>query len=100
VFEQASLRFSHDNNPASNVLLTGSGQEITYLTLVIGSALSIFAYPHTMTAILAAKDRNTIKRNAAAMPIYCLVLGLMALLGIFAAARGVFPVDATDPAHG
>ena len=57
--------------------------------------MSIFAYPHALTGILAAKDRNTIKRNAAALPIYTLALGLMALLGLFAIAKGVLPVDAT-----
>jgi SSS family solute:Na+ symporter len=80
------------------VLITGPDQW-TYLTLVIGSTLSIFAYPHMITAILAAKDRNTIKRNAAALPIYCLALGVMALLGFFAVAKNVFPVDA-NPAAG
>jgi SSS family solute:Na+ symporter len=61
--------------------------------------MSMFAYPHLFTAVLAAKDRNTIKRNAAALPVYCLALGLMALLGFFAVAKNVFPVDA-DPAAG
>ena len=31
---------------------------------------------------LAAKDRATIRRNAAALPVYVLALGLMALLGL------------------
>jgi SSS family solute:Na+ symporter len=66
---------------------------------LVGSTLSIFAYPHLFTAILAAKDRSTIKRNAAALPVYCLALGLMAMLGYFAIARNVFPVDA-QPAAG
>jgi len=98
VFDAANLRFSRDPNPASGILLSDSDQW-TYLTLTVASTLSLFAYPHMITAILAAKDRATIKRNAAALPIYCLVLGLMALLGYFAVARNVFPVDA-DPAAG
>jgi SSS family solute:Na+ symporter len=93
-FDAAQRRLGADQNPVTDTLLTQPGQW-TYLTLVIGSALSIFAYPHAMTGILAAKDRNTIKRNAAALPIYCFALGLMALLGIFAIAKGVIPVDAT-----
>jgi SSS family solute:Na+ symporter len=98
VMDAADLRFSRDSNPASGLLLGDAGQW-AYLSLIIGSALSIFAYPHMLTAILAAKDRNTIKRNAAALPVYTLVLGLMALLGFFAVARNVFPVDA-NPAQG
>jgi SSS family solute:Na+ symporter len=97
-FDAADLRFANDQNPASGVLLSGPGQW-AYLTLIVGSALSIFAYPHTATALLAAKDRATIRRNSAALPVYCLVLGLMALLGIFAVGQNVFPVDA-DLAHG
>jgi SSS family solute:Na+ symporter len=93
-FDEAQLRFGSDQNPATDILLSQPGQW-TYLTLVIGSALAIFAYPHALTVLLAAKDRSTIKRNAAALPIYCFALGLMALLGIFAIAKGVLPVDAT-----
>ena len=98
VFDAADLRFSRDPNPANGILLSGPDQW-TYLTLAVGSALSLFAYPHMITAILAAKDRGTIKRNAAALPVYCLALGLMALLGFFAVAKNVFPVDA-NPAVG
>jgi SSS family solute:Na+ symporter len=98
VFDAANLRFTRDPNPASNLLLTGPDQW-TYLTLAVGSTLSLFAYPHMITAILAARDRGTIKRNAAALPVYCLALGLMALLGFFAVAKNVFPVDA-NPAAG
>jgi SSS family solute:Na+ symporter len=93
VFDAADRRFANDADPASGILLAGSGQW-TYLTLAVGSTLSLFAYPHLITAILAAKDRATIKRNAAALPVYCLALGLMALLGFFAVARGIFPADA------
>jgi solute:Na+ symporter, SSS family len=93
-FDSAQRRFQSDQTPSTDILLSQPGQW-TYLTLVIGSALSIFAYPHILTGILAAKDRNTIKRNAAALPVYCLALGLMALLGMFAIAKGVLPVDAT-----
>ena len=98
VFDAAQLRFSRDANPSLGILLSGSDQW-TYLTLAVGSTLSLFAYPHMITAILAARDRATIKRNAAALPVYCLALGLMALLGFFAVAKNVFPVDA-NPAVG
>lgn len=98
VFDAADLRFSNDPNPASGILLNGPDQW-TYLTLAVGSTLSLFAYPHMITAILAAKDRATIKRNAAALPVYCLALGLMALLGFFAVAKNIFPLDA-NPAVG
>jgi SSS family solute:Na+ symporter len=97
-FDAAAQRFAANPAPGRGLLL-GPDDQISYLTLVIGSALSIFAYPHALTGILAAKDRATVKRNAAALPVYCLVLGLMALLGFLAIARGVLPADA-DLANG
>jgi SSS family solute:Na+ symporter len=92
-FRTAGLHFAAVQSPATGLLLAGPST-ITFLSVIVGSALSIFAYPHAVTAILAAKDRNTIKRNAAALPVYTMVLALMALLGLFALARGVLPVDA------
>ncbi|GAA0464158.1 solute:Na+ symporter, SSS family protein [Paractinoplanes deccanensis] len=85
-FHQAGQRLPQ------GLLLPENGQ-LGFLTLVLGSALAIFAYPHALTGMLAAKDVATIRRNAAALPVYCLALALMALLGFFALARGVVPLD-------
>jgi SSS family solute:Na+ symporter len=63
-FQAAQQRFDHDASPTSGLLLTGPGQ-LAYATIALGSGLSIFAYPYFMTAILAAKDRDTIR----AMPV-------------------------------
>jgi SSS family solute:Na+ symporter len=90
-FARAERRLALDASPVSGLLLPSNGQ-LGYFTLIIGSALAIFAYPHAVTGILAAKDRATIQRNAAAMPLYCLALGFMALLGLFAIGQGVRPV--------
>ncbi len=47
-------------------------------------------YPHAVTGTLAAKSRETIRRNTALLPAYSLVLGLIALLGYMAlAGKGV-----------
>jgi SSS family solute:Na+ symporter len=92
-FERAGERFAATPSPADGLLLGDTGQQVAYLTLIVGSALAIFAYPHAMTTMLAAKDRATVRRNAAALPIYCLALGLMAMLGFFAVSQGVRPVD-------
>ena len=97
-FQAANTRFSHDTSPLSSVLLPPP-TTITYISLAVGSALSIFAYPHALLGILAAKDRATVRRTSAALPLYTVALGMMALLGLFAVAKNVFPVDA-DLAHG
>ena len=66
-----------------------AGQMMPYATLALSSALAAFLYPHTLTGILAAKSANTIRQNAVYLPIYTIVLGLMALLGFMAHAAGV-----------
>ncbi len=60
-----------------------------YATLALGSAFALLLYPHTMTAILSATSGHTVRRNAALLPAYTFVLGLLALLGFFALADGV-----------
>ncbi len=60
-----------------------------YATLALGSALALFLYPHAITGVLSSKSREVIKRNAALLPIYSLLLGLIALLGYMALALPV-----------
>jgi SSS family solute:Na+ symporter len=55
-----------------------------YGTLAFGSAFALFMYPHSVTAVLAGKSRNVIRRNAAILPTYSLMLGMLALLGFAA----------------
>ncbi|MDQ2849356.1 MAG: sodium:solute symporter family protein [Actinomycetota bacterium] len=64
----------------------------TYITLAFGSALALFMYPHSITAVLASKSRKTIRRNAAILPAYSLALALLALLGWVAIAAGTKPL--------
>jgi SSS family solute:Na+ symporter len=63
-----------------------------YATLGLGSALALFMYPHSVTAVLASKSRNTIRRNAAILPAYSFLLALLALLGWVAIAAGTKPI--------
>ncbi len=46
-------------------------------------------YPHSVTAVLSTRDRSVIRRNAALLPAYSFLLGLLALLGFVAIAAGV-----------
>jgi SSS family solute:Na+ symporter len=71
------------------------GAYSAYFTLALGSALALFLYPHSITGILSSSDGNVIRRNAALLPAYSFVLGLIALLGYMAIAAGVDH----DPAH-
>jgi len=81
--------------------LTGSfipanaNQYWAYATLAFGSAMALFMYPHAMTATLSSKSRNVIRRNAAILPTYSLMLALLALLGFAAIAKktSIFGAD-------
>ena len=50
---------------------------------------ALFLYPHSLTAILSSSSPGAIRRNAALLPAYSLVLGLLALLGFMAVALHV-----------
>jgi SSS family solute:Na+ symporter len=95
IFSDAEKALSATNpntgQPKGSILLTANNQ-LQYVTLALGSALALFLYPHSITSVLAAKDRNTIKRNMAALPAYSFVLGLIALLGYMAISAGVVPI--------
>ncbi|MEY2440802.1 MAG: solute:Na+ symporter, family, partial [bacterium] len=65
--------------------------QIAYATLAFGSALALFLYPHAITAVLGAKSAQTVRRNTALLPAYTFLLGLIALLGYMALARGIKP---------
>jgi SSS family solute:Na+ symporter len=80
--------------PPAKLLLAGPtvgnlGQFSAYATLALGSAFALFLYPHTMTGVLSSSSRNVIRRNAAYLPAYSFLLGLLALTGFMASAVGV-----------
>ncbi len=72
--------------------IPGPAQFWAYGSLALGSAMALFMYPHSITATLSSKSRNTIRRNAAILPAYSFVLGLLALLGWVAIAAGTKPI--------
>jgi SSS family solute:Na+ symporter len=91
IFGAANKKFTTSPAPNDGILLNANNQ-IQYVTLALGSALALFLYPHSITGVLASRDRSVIKRNMSALPAYSLVLGLIALLGYMAIAAGVKPL--------
>src|SRR4051812_8886396 len=75
-------------NPKTGVpagtFLTGDATYWAYGTLAFGSALALFMYPHSMTAVLSSRRRSVIRRNTAILPAYSLMLAMLALLGFAA----------------
>ncbi len=82
-------------NPATGTrygsLTTGPTAQWSYATLALGSAMALFMYPHASTGVLAASSRTVVRRTTAVLPLYSLMLGLLALLGYLALAAGVKP---------
>jgi solute:Na+ symporter, SSS family len=71
--------------PRGSLIVAPAG-EWAYASLALGSALALFMYPHAVTGVLASKRRDVIRRSAAALPAYSLILGLIALFGYMALA--------------
>jgi len=91
IFAAANQALS-THTPASTIALR-PGQFLPYSTLAFGSAIALMLYPHTATAVMSAKSANTIRRNAALLPAYSFLLGLIALLGYMALAAGIHTRD-------
>jgi solute:Na+ symporter, SSS family len=83
----AAAKAKHKPPPFS--LIPGPAAYWSYATLALGSAMALFMYPHSVTGVLASGRRNTVRRNTAALPLYSLLLGFIALLGYMAIASGI-----------
>jgi SSS family solute:Na+ symporter len=58
--------------------------QFDFASLALGSAVALFLYPHAITGTLAAKHRSAIKRNMIYLPLYSVLLALIALFGYMA----------------
>ncbi|WP_369035886.1 monocarboxylate uptake permease MctP [Streptomyces adonidis] len=92
IFKAAGDAFSQTNPATGNprgALAPGEASQWTYATLALGSALALFMYPHSVTAVLSSRSRDVIRRNSTILPLYSLMLGLLGLLGFMAIAAGI-----------
>ena len=95
IFDAAQTKMAATNpvtKKPNGVFVPGAKQTWAFATLGLGSAMALFMYPHSVTAVLSSKNRNTIRRNAAFLPAYSFVLALLALLGWVAIAAGTKPI--------
>ncbi|MFY1678728.1 MULTISPECIES: monocarboxylate uptake permease MctP [unclassified Streptomyces] len=86
IFAAAEDKFA---TSGSGGLVPSEAGQWTYATLALGSALALFMYPHSITATLSSRSREVIRRNTTILPLYSVMLGLLALLGFMAIAAGV-----------
>ena len=100
IFDKAGSAFDAFNKDNADAIAAGDARpkglipgigaaQWAYASLSLGSALALFMYPHSVTAVLSTKNRDIIRRNAALLPAYSFLLGLLALLGLAAIAAGV-----------
>jgi SSS family solute:Na+ symporter len=94
VFAAAGAALKTHTPPGS--LILPPTQHLSYSTLAFGSALAIILYPHTITGVLSSSSGRVIRRNAALLPAYNLLLGLIALLGFMALAAGIQTKDTSS----
>jgi SSS family solute:Na+ symporter len=90
IFDVARAHFATPKvKKAGGSFIIAPAAKMSYWTLALGSAFALFMYPHSITAVLSTRDRNVIRRNAALLPAYSFLLGLIALLGYMAIAAHV-----------
>ena len=66
-----------------------AGPGFAYVSLILGSLLAMFMYPHIVTGMLSARSGDVIRRNAMLLPAYSFALALIALLGYMAVSAQV-----------
>lgn len=89
IFHAAQVALPTHKPPGA--LVVGPAGYTAYATLALGSALALFLYPHSITGVLSSGSRQVVRRNAALLPAYSFMLGMIALLGYVAIAAGVNP---------
>ena len=94
VFSAADAYFTAKGGATGLTLIPA--QLVPYATLALGSALAAFMYPHTLTGIFASGSADTIRKNAILLPLYTVLLGLIALLGYMAIAAGIKVASPTE----
>ncbi|HEY1354020.1 MAG TPA: sodium:solute symporter [Ktedonobacteraceae bacterium] len=87
-------------NPKTFLFLLKDANFPAYVTLAVGSALALFLYPHALTGTLSSNSTKVVKRNVALLPIYSLLLGLLALVGYMAIAANINPANSPLAAYG
>jgi solute:Na+ symporter, SSS family len=84
--------FSHVFHDVPQAKLTlPRDQFAEFSTLAAGSALALYLYPHTFTGSLSASSPRVTRLNASTLPVYTIMLGLLALLGYLGIAAHIAP---------
>lgn len=93
IFADAGEAIAARNNTTDPQAAVISVNASVYMTLALGSGMAFFLYPHAITGVFAARGAKTVRRNMSVLPIYTVLLGLVAMLGLMALAAGVTPLN-------
>src|SRR5207245_9066955 len=79
------------------------------MTLILGSALALYLYPHAINGVLSAESEHKLRLSTSMLPLYGLGLAFLALFGVLvfsfpsalsfltnfpASSRGIYVVPA------
>lgn len=93
IFEGAGEAIAARNNTTDPAAAAISVNASVYMTLALGSGMAFFLYPHCITGVFAARGARTVRRNMSVLPMYTVLLGLVAMLGLMALAAGITPLN-------
>jgi SSS family solute:Na+ symporter len=72
-------------------LVLPSSEYAAFSTLAVGSGFALYLYPHSLTGSMSSTSERVVRSNAATLPIYTIMLGMLAMLGYMAIAAGLHP---------
>ncbi|MBU8819661.1 monocarboxylate uptake permease MctP [Mycolicibacterium goodii] len=93
IFADAGAAMAARTNTTDPQAATISVNASVYMTLALGSGMAFFLYPHAITGVFSARGAKTVRRNMSVLPIYTVLLGFVALLGVMALAAGIEPLN-------
>jgi SSS family solute:Na+ symporter len=87
----AAVHLKAVQHPRTFSEMLSPAQYSSYATLALGSTFAVFLYPHNLTGVLSTNSGKGIKRIIPFLPIYSVVLSLIALCGYMAIAAHIQP---------
>lgn len=66
----------------ANYVTLSSSLVPAYATLILGSALALYLYPHAINGVLSSESAQKLRKSTALLPLYGVGLAILALMGI------------------
>ncbi|HJT10765.1 MAG TPA: sodium:solute symporter, partial [Candidatus Nitrosotalea sp.] len=65
-----------------NYVTLSSSLVPAYATLILGSALALYLYPHAISGVLSSESAHKLRKSTALLPLYGVGLAILALMGV------------------